>query len=310
MNYTSKNTFIFSFVRMNPPTPGHLLLVKTMIYKAIELGVNKAYIITSSSLDGKNPVPCSIDTKLTKNKSDKAIIERINETDIIYKSSVLEKMIQSYKHQLIQTEPDESKKMLIEQLNIIILCSTGSPFGFIYNTIKNDYIDNNISKINMIFIVGRDRADFLDTIIDYFITKNYIKSIDGIILEREGMIAAKDTKITDLKIEDIEPSAYSATLVRNLVEAGDRTKFEQVYNQYLNPDDIYKLYETIQIGIQMKVPTKSNENENPNSRYFDGKLLPIMGSSTGGKRRSRRTRKRKRKVTRKTLIRKKRFTKR
>ena len=166
INYTPDNTFIFSFVRMNPPTPGHLLLVKTMIYKAIELGVNKAYIITSSSLDGKNPVPCSIDTKLTKNKSDKAIIERINETDIIYKSSVLEKMIQSYKHQLIQTEPDESKKMLIEHLNIIILCSTGSPVGFIYNTIKNDYIDNNISKINMIFIVGRDRADFLDTIID------------------------------------------------------------------------------------------------------------------------------------------------
>ena len=41
INYTSDNTFIFSFVRMNPPTPGHLLLIETMINKAIELGVTQ-----------------------------------------------------------------------------------------------------------------------------------------------------------------------------------------------------------------------------------------------------------------------------
>jgi hypothetical protein len=47
---------------MNPPTPGHLVLIKTLIDKAIELGSEKAYIITSSSMDGKNPMPCSSDT--------------------------------------------------------------------------------------------------------------------------------------------------------------------------------------------------------------------------------------------------------
>ena len=62
LHYTPNNTFIFSFVRMNPPTPGHLELIKTMIYKAIDLGIDKVYIITSSSLDGKNPVPCSSET--------------------------------------------------------------------------------------------------------------------------------------------------------------------------------------------------------------------------------------------------------
>lgn len=45
----NSNTFIFSFVRMNPPTPGHLTLIKSMIYKAIELNVPETYIITSSS---------------------------------------------------------------------------------------------------------------------------------------------------------------------------------------------------------------------------------------------------------------------
>lgn len=28
IDYTPDNTFIYSFVRMNPPTPGHLELIK------------------------------------------------------------------------------------------------------------------------------------------------------------------------------------------------------------------------------------------------------------------------------------------
>lgn len=38
-----------------------------MINKAIDLGVNKAYVVMSSSLDGKNPVPCS-DSAIPKQK--------------------------------------------------------------------------------------------------------------------------------------------------------------------------------------------------------------------------------------------------
>jgi hypothetical protein len=53
IEYRPDNTFIFSFVRMNPPTPGHLVLIKNLIDKAVELGSEKAYIITSSSIDGK-----------------------------------------------------------------------------------------------------------------------------------------------------------------------------------------------------------------------------------------------------------------
>jgi hypothetical protein len=53
IDYTPDNTFIFSYVRMNPPTPGHLVVIKTMIDKAIQLGANKAYVLTSNSLDGK-----------------------------------------------------------------------------------------------------------------------------------------------------------------------------------------------------------------------------------------------------------------
>ena len=298
VDYTPDNTFIFSFVRMNPPTPGHLELIKTMIDKAIDLGVDKAYVITSSSLDGKNPLPCSsYSIPKAKNKSDAAILTNMSQSDLIYKSTILDKMISTYKEILANSETDIIKKQLIEKFNVIVICSTGSPFGFIYNVIKNDFIDKDITKINMFFIVGRDRADFLDTIVDNFKTKEYIKSINGMILEREGMDALKTTGMGERTISDINPSEYSASFIRGLVKNNQRQDFEQVYNQYLSPDEIEKLYETIKIGMTMKLPPSKNEDENPQSRYFDSGLLPVINES-GGKRRRRKTRKLKRKSKR------------
>ena len=323
IDYTPNNTFIFSFVRMNPPTPGHLVVIKTLIDKAIELGSEKAYIITSSSMDGKNPLPCSRETlPKPKTKADGVIIDQILTTDLVYKSSILEEMIASYKRQLIDAEPVEeeveslqpvkdetghekeapkkdcvgdscamiggNRRSQIENLDVIVLCSTGNPFGFIYSIIKRDFIDRGVPKINMFFIVGRDRADFLDTIVDSFKTKDYVKSIDGEILGREGMNELKTSGLGDRSIEDIDPSAYSASFIRGLVKNGQREEFNQVYSRYLPPENIQKMFETIQIGITMKSPASKDEDENPQSSYFDGKLLPII-VELGGSRRHRRT---------------------
>ena len=312
IDYTPNNTFIFSFVRMNPPTPGHLVVIKTLIDKAIELGSEKAYIVTSSSMDGKNPLPCSRETlPKPKTKADGIIIDQILTTDLVYKSSILQEMIASYKRQLIEAEPVEeeveslepdkaetgfekeasktdlvggNRRSQIENLDVIVLCSTGSPFGFIYSIIKRDFIDREVPKINVFFIVGRDRADFLDTIVDNFKTKDYVNSIDGEILGREGMNELKTSGLGERSIEDIDPSAYSASFIRGLVKNGQREEFNQVYSRYLPPEDIQKMFETIQIGIQMKSPASKDEDENPQSRYFDGKLLPII-VTLGGRRR-------------------------
>jgi nicotinic acid mononucleotide adenylyltransferase len=287
INYNPDNTFIFSFVRMNPPTPGHLSLIKNMIDKAIELGSDKVYIITSSSLDGKNPLPCSSEAiPKPKNKADAAVLLLIQE-NLIYKSSVLDKMIASYKQKLINSETDETIKSKISSVDVIVICSVGSPFGFIYNLIKHDFIDRGISKINMFFIVGRDRADFLDTIVDNFSQKDYVNSINGMILPREGMETLKNTGMGSRSISEINPSEYSASFIRNLVKNNQKEEFTQVYSDYLSPDEIEKLFQTIKIGTQMKSPPSKEENENPQSRYFDGGLLPIMGpQTTGGKRKS------------------------
>ena len=178
---------------------------------------------------------------------------------------------------------------LIQNVNVIVLCSTGSPFGFVYNIINTNYIEKGIPKINMYFIVGRDRADFLDTIIDGFKSKDYINSISGLVLEREGMEALKNTGLGKRSISEISQSEYSASFIRNLVKNDQKDDFIEVYRQYLAPDEIDKLYDTIKIGTQMKPPPSKEEDENPRSKYFDGGLLPIMGPSYGGKKRRRNT---------------------
>ena len=271
VDYTPDNTFIFSFVRMNPPTPGHLALIKTMIDKAIDLGIEKAYVITTSSLDGKNPLPCSMSSiPKAKNKSDGVILTNMSQSDLVYKSTILDNMISSYKQELASFETDPTRKEQIENFNVIVICSVGSPFGFINNVIKNDCVN----------------------------------SVNGLVLEREGMEALKNTGIGDRAIADINPSEYSASFVRGLVKNGQKDDFMQVYSKYLSPEEIEKLYQTIQLGIQMKSPSSKDEEENPQSKYFDGGLLPVF-NTTGGKRRKTRKNKRKTKKSKRRYSRRK-----
>jgi hypothetical protein len=335
IEYKPNNTFIFSFVRMNPPTPGHLVLIKNLIDKAVDLGSEKAYIITSSSVDGKNPMLCSADTiPKPKNKADGAVMDSMSGSNAVYKSHVLEEMIETYKRDLIAAEPEDvtavedialdssaskdkkdfcigdmctisggGRRDQIKNLQVIVLCSTGSPFSFINSIIRRDFIDRGVPKINMYFIVGRDRADFLDTIVDTFKKYGYVSSIDGLILGREGMTELKNTGLGTRSIADIDPSAYSASFIRGLVKNGQREEFRQVYEKYLPAEDINKMFETIRIGITMKPPASKDEDENPESRYFDHKLLPIIKPVGGRRKRSKSSGKTNKK--RKTLKRKK-----
>ena len=348
IDYKPDNLFIFSFVRMNPPTPGHLVLIKNLIDKAVDLGAEKAYIITSSSVDGKNPMLCSSDTiPKPKNKADGVIMSSMsNNAGAVYKSQILDEMITVYKRQLIEEaaaneapteevtvedvalteEPDAiedtskkgcignsctivggGRREQIEKLQVIVLCSTGSPFGFINGVIRKDFIDKGIPKINMFFIVGRDRADFLDTIVDTFKKYDYVSSIDGLILGREGMTELKNTGLGTRSIADIDPSAYSASFIRGLVKNDQKEEFRQVYEKYLPSSDIDKMFETIKLGLTMKPPASKEEDENPESKYFDRGLLPVIVSSGGRRRKSRKNKKlRKTKRTKKNIKRTKR----
>ena len=47
-----------------------------------------------------------------------------------------------------------NRRSQIENLNVIVLCSTGSPFSFINSVIRRDFIDKGVPKINMFLLWG------------------------------------------------------------------------------------------------------------------------------------------------------------
>ena len=234
------NTCIFSFVRMNPPTPGHLLLIKTMIYKAIDVGAPKIYVLLSKSVDEKNPLPCDFETIPITDSGSGSM------QNLTYKSNVLNNMLTSYKQQLINVEPDQTKKNKINNLEINVLCTTSNPFGFISKIINDDFIQNGVNTVNLYVVVGSDRADFLDSIKKYFRTKPYISSVDGNILNREQNGDASNNL-----------SAMSATFVRGLVKDNKFSEFQNVYSNYLDQNQINDLYNSIGLGLQINQPTET-----------------------------------------------------
>jgi nicotinic acid mononucleotide adenylyltransferase len=260
---------------MNPPTPGHLLLIKAMIDKAIQFGTEKIFVLTSSSMDEKNPLPCSIDTipilkpnPTKKEKADAAIVDRVRQipdSTLTYKSSILTTMIASYKQQLIEAESDLTKKTQIENLQIIVKCASGNVFGFIFNIIKEYFKEEVVSKVNLYCIVGSDRADFLRTILKTFIKYDNINSVDGKVLEREGMQQALEVG-NNIKLSDMNLNAMSASKVRNAVVEDKFEEFRELYSPYLDSTQIQNLYNTIKIGLQTNEPSSSKDEAASSSK--------------------------------------------
>jgi nicotinic acid mononucleotide adenylyltransferase len=300
VDYTPDNTFIFSFVRMNPPTPGHLLVVESMIYNALQLNVNRIFIILSNSMDDKNPIPCSYDTiPKPKTKKLESIIAA-NRIDYVFKSEILREMIEVYKRQMIQKALNEEDKLKIYQMDVEIICSSGNPFGFISSVLYHDFIEKGVNDINLFFIVGQDRAEFVDRIVDNFKTKDYIKSINAKILPREGMSQLIESGPGDTSISNIPLEQYSASFVRKLVKNRNKTEFDEVYKPYLEDTTINKLYDTIANGLIIydNKQTKSTiEEEIPESMYIKRNLLPII---KGGRKTKKSRKNKKNKKTRKS----------
>jgi nicotinic acid mononucleotide adenylyltransferase len=245
IDYRNDNTIIFSFVRMNPPTPGHLLVIQSMINQAIKLNVNKVYVMLSNSMDEKNPIPCSVDT-IPKPKTKKMeTIIAANSMDYAFKSDILKEMVQSYKEKMISSVSSEQEKNFIASMEIKVVCSSGNPFGFIDSILYKDFVEKGISDINIFFIVGQDRSDFVDRIVEMFEKKDYVKSIDAQILPREGMTQLLNKGYGETSVTDIPLEQFSASFVRKLVRNGQKTEFNEIYKPYLQTDAINKLFDTI-----------------------------------------------------------------
>jgi hypothetical protein len=279
------DTFIFCFVRMNPPTPGHLELIKKIIYKAIELDTKKVYVLLSTTVDEKNPLVCESEP-VDEDEGEDAVEGASDQFESLHKKPILKKMIAKFKQGLIHEEQNPENIPKLQQLTIIVRCAYGNPFRTIYSILTKDF--ETIDKINIFFIVGRDRVEFLDSVADQLIVQDKINTIDGLIIERSGMKALLERPDIDTPISEISKDSLSASYVRKLVKHQKIEQFIELYTPYLSPPNIRLLFETIQRGLppttHVPVQTEatgtptlmSAEVPDPVSKYFEGEHAPLF----------------------------------
>jgi nicotinic acid mononucleotide adenylyltransferase len=249
INYTNDNTVIFTLARMNPPTPGHLFLIQTLIYEAVSKNIDKVYIILSkTNNNNKDPIPCEEKQNVLGHPDD-----------------ITKTMINILKDKLESETDDETLKGKIANLNVITVCvqTDGTPF----TPLAKILID--LQDANLILCIGEDRKNMLDSITNYFFKWENVNSITGIILPREEMNEyIEKSKIPEeldkLEISKVPINAMSATFVRNIVENHRRDKFIELYSPYLDEEKIPGLYEKILHGVEyLDSIEKSEEQEKP-----------------------------------------------
>jgi nicotinic acid mononucleotide adenylyltransferase len=268
IDYRPDNTFIFSLARMNPPTPGHLYLIRRLIQEAMNKNVNDVYVILSKTNDNdENPISCK---------------EKINVLGTI--DDISKTMINSEKQRMIDETTDSETKEKLKNINVHALCvpdiKGATPFTPLSDILKTK---RDIPDINLFLIIGDDRAVMLDSISDFFYKKwDNIKSVDGLVLPREEMSVYKDmvkdpSKLDSLNISEVPIGAISASFVRNIVKNHRRDKFTELYSPYLEESKIPVLYEEILNGVESLPPNKSSNAQSKPLKYT---YPMIKGSSS------------------------------
>uniref|UniRef100_A0A6C0AQR0 Cytidyltransferase-like domain-containing protein n=1 Tax=viral metagenome TaxID=1070528 RepID=A0A6C0AQR0_9ZZZZ len=300
IEYNNNNTIIFSIARMNPPTPGHMFLVETLIREAIDKNVNDVYVILSKTNDNQDdPIPCP---------------EKIN----VLSNDTLKSMVQSLKQKMI-LDAGENIELIrkIDIINVHTICvpevPRATPFTPLIPIIG---AKEDIPNVNLILIIGDDRKNMADSITDFFFKWPNIFSVDVQILPREEMsefkaLSKDPAKLDTLVIDRVPVNAMSASFVRNIVRNERRDKFEKLYESWLAKELIYSLYESLQEGIHGLPPdTKKDPPEKPlKYRYPMIKgISEFPVKKKGGK--TRRKRSRKSKIYRKRTTYKKKIYKR
>jgi nicotinic acid mononucleotide adenylyltransferase len=273
METFNNNTIIFTMARMNPPTPGHLNLIKKLIDEANHLNVNKIFLILSKTNDNnEDPIPCDLNP---------------DNPNFSFKINIIDSMVQKLKEDMVLNIQNSNmlsndKNNIIQKINNIQVISRcvpivpkpigirqPTPFTPLYTIIYDDF--KNITNLKLFMIIGDDRKNLLDNISDSFYKKiDNIQSIDGIVMPREGMSEYKSLSPIELEKLDMNTvplNAFSASFIRNLVRYNLKNKFSDIYRPYLSELEINKLYDTIKAGLNMKSVKKSNDKQYQTLKY-------------------------------------------
>jgi len=192
MASTLDNTLIFTIGRMNPPTPGHMLLIEKLIHRAASLGQSKIGIILSHSQDlPKNPFTCEEKRKLLLSGMIQALKEQMKLKASSYTPPISLESIDRIEPIIIcmddPTPPEYGSHRIIKSLNAILAT-----------------YENPIDKA--ILIIGEDRAN------DY-----------GWILE--GLAKRTPPILAEVEALPRPEGAISATEIRGYAMTGDWDNF-------------------------------------------------------------------------------------
>ena len=166
-NLNEETTILLTIGRMNPPTTGHLLLIKTMLQQALRENLSQINIILSHSQDTKkNPFHCEQKRNLL-----------INDNETIYQSQS-QSMITLLKQQMMAEYPEQARQ--IEKIAVQIVCMNDNvnpeygkhPIMKSITYILNDLYGYPREGLTIKLFVGQDRVN------DYGWIKKYLETLE------------------------------------------------------------------------------------------------------------------------------------
>jgi len=230
----NESTIIFTIARMNPPTSGHMLLIKTMMLKALELNLTQINLILSGTVDKKkNPIKCS------------------EKRFFLLDQTLHPNLIEALKTQLINENPTKTEEINGMQVKIVCMDDPLDPEIYgkhpIFKSINFILMNYGYPKdgLNMILMIGEDRIS------DYnWIQKSLQERTPPINLDIQGLARPE--------------GAMSATFMRNLAVSGNFEEFDQNMAQTgLDEVAIKQMYDDIRVGLS-PVPTVSRKKKATN----------------------------------------------
>lgn len=237
---------------MNPPTPGHMLLLEKLIHRAASLGQSKIGIILSHTQDlPKNPLTCGEKRKLLLSGIIQSLKEQMKLKASSYAPSISPESIDRIEPIIIcmddPTPPEFSSHRIIKSLNAI-LATYETPIE------------------RAILIIGEDRANDYGWILEGLAKRN--PPIHGIV---EALPRP--------------PGAISATEIRSYARDGDWPNFsEKMQSIGLSSSALRELFDQLHEMLTAPAPVvKGKKGKNGGNKRKTKKR--------SGKRKARKTKK-------------------
>jgi hypothetical protein len=251
---------IFTIGRMNPPTTGHQALIRMMMEKALEIGLNRVYVILSSSVDRvKNPLKCS-------SKRDLLV------GDV---SNVVDDLKRKWNNESTTATVDAEK---IRECEVRVICmddpvlkgrgkSTQNPIlkciHYILDTLEKEEVVKSSERRGQgaWLFVGEDRIE------DFGWISKYVS----------GKLGGEMTIVSIPRPE----GAISASYLRNLAIEGEVEGFIQEMGKIgITHKRGEEVYQEIRRVLGEKMKTKGSKNTLKRSRSRSKHTSPITSAET------------------------------